>query len=293
MICGCCPAASRSSRSRCRLRWIHDVFGNSVAIATFDERAETLSFSSHRDGRAQSGRGVRADRGRSRLFLSVRSTTTRNFPTSCSSSRRNMAIPMASCRRGRGNFSTRDGPTPTFNISERHDPWHPRGVHLSQAPRAGHPASARHAADRLRHLPRLCAVHDRGAAPARHRRALRVRLSVHSRRPRARLCRRRLDPCLGAGLSAERRLDRVRSDQRHRRHPRSRSASRWRATRVRRSRCTAPISVRPTRSPAWRSASTSSRSARSSTNAWRRRSESWRSRSASRLPMRRCSRRRW
>src|SRR5437667_8095146 len=29
-----------------RLRWIHDVFGNSVAIATFDERAETLSFTS-------------------------------------------------------------------------------------------------------------------------------------------------------------------------------------------------------------------------------------------------------
>src|SRR5215218_445478 len=27
-----------------RLRWIHDVFGNSVAIATFDERAETLTF---------------------------------------------------------------------------------------------------------------------------------------------------------------------------------------------------------------------------------------------------------
>src|ERR1700734_900858 len=28
------------------LRWIHDVFGNSVAIAPFDERAETLSFPS-------------------------------------------------------------------------------------------------------------------------------------------------------------------------------------------------------------------------------------------------------
>jgi transglutaminase-like putative cysteine protease len=27
-----------------RLRWIHDVFGNSVAIATFDERADTLVF---------------------------------------------------------------------------------------------------------------------------------------------------------------------------------------------------------------------------------------------------------
>ncbi len=29
-----------------RLRWIHDVFGNSVAIATFDERAHTLTFTS-------------------------------------------------------------------------------------------------------------------------------------------------------------------------------------------------------------------------------------------------------
>jgi transglutaminase-like putative cysteine protease len=29
-----------------RLRWIHDIFGNSVAIATFDERAETLTFTS-------------------------------------------------------------------------------------------------------------------------------------------------------------------------------------------------------------------------------------------------------
>jgi transglutaminase-like putative cysteine protease len=29
-----------------RLRWIHDVFGNSVAIAQFDERADTLTFTS-------------------------------------------------------------------------------------------------------------------------------------------------------------------------------------------------------------------------------------------------------
>ena len=29
-----------------RLRWIHDVFGNSVAIATFDERADILAFTS-------------------------------------------------------------------------------------------------------------------------------------------------------------------------------------------------------------------------------------------------------
>src|ERR1700740_1235241 len=29
-----------------RLRWIHDVFGNSVAIANFDERADHLTFKS-------------------------------------------------------------------------------------------------------------------------------------------------------------------------------------------------------------------------------------------------------
>ena len=29
-----------------RLRWLHDVFGNSVAIATFDERSDTLTFTS-------------------------------------------------------------------------------------------------------------------------------------------------------------------------------------------------------------------------------------------------------
>jgi transglutaminase-like putative cysteine protease len=30
-----------------RLRWIHDVFGNSVAIAAFDERADVLTFTSY------------------------------------------------------------------------------------------------------------------------------------------------------------------------------------------------------------------------------------------------------
>ena len=45
------------------LRWIHDVFGNSVAIAVFDERAETPVVHLDGDGRAQSGGGIRADPG--------------------------------------------------------------------------------------------------------------------------------------------------------------------------------------------------------------------------------------
>ena len=202
------------------LRWIHDVFGNSVAIATFDERARHAVVHLDGDGRAQSGGGVRADAGRSRLFLSV--------PLRRRGISRPRAVHHAAIWRSQwrtvglgAEISRRRRADADLQHPERHDAWHPRSLHLSQAPRAGHPASARYAADRLGHLPRLCAVHDRGAAPARHRRALRLRLSVHSRRPRAWLCRRRLDPCLGAGLSAERGLDRVRSDQRHRRHPRS------------------------------------------------------------------------
>ena len=72
-----------------------------------------------------------------------------------------------------------------LQYSQRHDPRHPRGLHLPQAARAGHPASARHAADQIRHLPRLRAVHDRGAAAARHRRALRVADICSSRGDRA------------------------------------------------------------------------------------------------------------
>src|SRR3979490_2242732 len=52
------------------LRWIHDVFGNSVAIATFDERAETLSFISPRRSRFIPPRNC-TDPGRSGIFLSV------------------------------------------------------------------------------------------------------------------------------------------------------------------------------------------------------------------------------
>ena len=155
------------------LRWIHDVFGNSVAIATFDERAETLSFSQHRHRRAQSRRGVRADPGRSGVFLSVFIRRRRVS--------RSRSVHQAAIWRSRGRavgvgaeFSRRGRTDPDLQYSQRHDLRHPQGFQLPQTARAGHPASARHAADEVRHLPRLRAVHDRGAAPARHRRALRI-----------------------------------------------------------------------------------------------------------------------
>jgi len=51
-----------------RLRWIHDVFGNSVAIATFDERAETLSFTATATVEHNPAEEFALTRGRSGLF---------------------------------------------------------------------------------------------------------------------------------------------------------------------------------------------------------------------------------
>src|SRR5882757_9574465 len=200
-----------------QLRWIHDVFGNSVAIATFDERAQTLSFTSMatvEHNPAEEFALTADDPAYFYPFL----YDDEEFPDL-----QQFITPQYGDPNGELSFWARGFTDADLQYPERHDPRHPRGLHLSQAARAGHPASARHAADGIGHLPRLCAVHDRGAAAARHRRALRLRLSLHSRRQRAWLCRRRLDACLGAGLSAERGLDRVRSDQRHHRHPRSHS----------------------------------------------------------------------
>ena len=97
------------------LRWIHDVFGNSVAIATFDERAETLSFvstSTVEHNPAEEFALTADDPAYFYPFL----YDTGISPISCSSSRRNMAIPAASCRRGRAISSMRRG-RPPLSIS--------------------------------------------------------------------------------------------------------------------------------------------------------------------------------
>ena len=98
------------------LRWIHDVFGNSVAIATFDERAETLTVHLDRDRRAQSGRGVRADRRTIRPISIRSSTTTRNFPISSQFITPQYGDPDGELSAWARQFLDAEGPTPTFNI---------------------------------------------------------------------------------------------------------------------------------------------------------------------------------
>ena len=99
-----------------QLRWIHDVFGNSVAIATFDERAQTLSFTVDGDGRAQPGRGVRADR-RTIPPISIRSsTTTKSFPICVQFITPQYGDPNGELSFWARGFLDADGPTPTYNI---------------------------------------------------------------------------------------------------------------------------------------------------------------------------------
>ena len=98
-----------------RLRWIHDVFGNSVAIATFDERADTLVVHLDGDGRAQSGGRVRADRGRSRLFLSVR-LRRRGISRPLQFITPQYGDPNGELSAWARKFLDAEGPTPTFNI---------------------------------------------------------------------------------------------------------------------------------------------------------------------------------
>ena len=136
------------------LRWIHDVFGNSVAIATFDERAETLSFTSTATVEHMPAEDVRADAGRSGVFLSVslrRRGDSRLFEIHHAAIWRSRwrAVGMGA------EFSRSRRADADVQYPQRHDPRHPRGVHLPQAARARHPASARYAADQIRHLPRL------------------------------------------------------------------------------------------------------------------------------------------
>jgi hypothetical protein len=100
-----------------------------------------------------------------------------------------------------------------------HDPRGEADLRLRRAARARHPGAGPHAQDRERHLPRLRGADDRGGPLPRPRRAVRLRLHLLARAGPGRARRRRLDPRLGAGLPAGRRLGRVRPHQRHRRQP--------------------------------------------------------------------------
>jgi transglutaminase-like putative cysteine protease len=97
------------------LRWIHDVFGNSVAIATFDERAETLTFvntATVEHNPAQEFALTPDDRAYFYPFL----YNNEEFPDLVQFITPQYGDPEGELSAWARNFLDDEGPTPTFNI---------------------------------------------------------------------------------------------------------------------------------------------------------------------------------
>ena len=130
------------------LRWIHDVFGNSVAIANFDERAETLTFTSTVT--------VQHDPAAFELtpddpaYFYPFLYDDEEYPDLTQFVTPQYGDPHGELSAWARQFLDPDSPTPTFKILSEHDPRHPPDVFLPQASRARHAASARHAAAEVR-----------------------------------------------------------------------------------------------------------------------------------------------
>ncbi len=97
------------------LRWIHDVFGNSVAIATFDERAETLSFSSTAtvEHNPSDEYALTAD---DPAYLYPFVYNNEEFPDLVQFITPQYGDPDGELSAWARNFLDAEGPTPTFNI---------------------------------------------------------------------------------------------------------------------------------------------------------------------------------
>ena len=116
-----------------RLRWIHDVFGNSVAIATFDERADRLTFHST----------VTVDHNPAEEFALTPDDHAYFYPFFYDSEEypdlRQFVTPQYSDPDGElvglgARLPRRGSADADVQDPERHDPRHPRSPHLSQAP---------------------------------------------------------------------------------------------------------------------------------------------------------------
>jgi transglutaminase-like putative cysteine protease len=97
------------------LRWIHDVFGNSVAIATFDERAETLSFTSTATVEHNSAKEFAATPDDPAYFYPF-VYDDEEFPDLVQFITPQYGDPQGEMSAWARNFLDAEGPTPTFKI---------------------------------------------------------------------------------------------------------------------------------------------------------------------------------
>ena len=199
------------------IRWAHDVFGNSVAVARFRGRATELSFESV----------SRLDRSPSTtLDFHVEdyaatypfTYSMEEMPDLARSIERHYPDPERLVDKWAARFLSNTGRTGTIEMLVAMT--YAINEQLTYPPsRTRHPIRPRDAHPGERHLPRLRRADDGSGPLARPRRPLRLRLHLQPPRRPQRLLRRRLDPCLGADLPARRRLARVRPDKRAHRQP--------------------------------------------------------------------------
>ena len=126
------------------LRWIHDVFGNSVAIATFDERAETLSFISTTTVAHYPAEEFAPTPDDPAYFYPF-SYDDEEFPDLVQFITPQYSDPDGELSAWARNFLDAEGPTPTFNILR--DMTH--GIRESFTYRKRHEQGTQHPLDTL------------------------------------------------------------------------------------------------------------------------------------------------
>ena len=159
------------------VRWLHDVFGNSVAIANFTEPAAELIVESsfHAEHFPLSETAVAIEEYARHYPFSYDAS---EIPDLVRTVERHYPDPDHRVDAWARRFVDEQQDHDTLAILTAHDGGDQLGVHLQPARRDGHPGAARHDGIRHRHLPRFRIVHDGGSTQPRLRRALRLRLSL-------------------------------------------------------------------------------------------------------------------
>ena len=201
------------------LRWLQDVFGNSVAIATFDQHAKELVFDSrvrllHEPAELQDV--DIEDYARFYPFT----YSSEEMPDLLRSIERQHHDPLRQIDTWARRFVAKDGRTDTLDMLSAMTAAIKREFTYVARAEKGTQTPIETLAKAQGHVSRLCDAYDRGGSRIGFRGAVRVGIRLQpvvARTP----CRRRQHACLGPGLSPRLRVGGIRSDQRHRRQSRA------------------------------------------------------------------------
>ncbi len=241
------------------LRWIHDVFGNSVAIATFDERADTLTFTATSTVEHNPAEDFALTPDDHAFFYPF-FYGDEEYPDLVQYITPQYGDPQGELSAWARQFLDAEAPTPTFKIlsSMTH------GIRKAFRYRKRHEHGTQHPLDTLQLKSGTCRDYAMFMIEALRRLGIAARfVSGYLFVPgTARTAMSAAAPPMPGCKS----ICRTQAGSNSTRPTASSAiaiscASLSRAIRARRSRCTAPISVRPTPFSGWTSTSTSFRSA--------------------------------